>query len=604
MTQGLYEQVRDLTLDRNKFAPGTRVGLNDQYELVEVIASYKDWIVTHPDPVRLRNLLGSLIQSAQDVNQYLNLSDRSASMLEAKVAGELDFSVLTKQVAAFLKTPACQIIRTREQLNNLLQASVKAKKTGKNIQVELKQTLHEGFSRFCDFMDVSDLNQLVGFYRTALFEWLDEFSHLCATQGDLNDLYQTTRNCFDAFTKDLITETQGNVVTPSSAKAANQVAKDEKRQWDDNAESLIEMDGWLQSSNTENLERLLKKIRQDKDLGDRFLKVKGFELRSRLEKCPDALAMDLKSMKLSLDDHLLRITKPQRKKQDPLYQIVLSVARQQSTDIIARLPQDDPDMMGLGLYLKYPNVLARCKSALVHQLILLIQLSPEMEEHYITVASKHYLRHQNGLMVARSPLLCKATRSTLLLSDFTQEKTITLEFIKHYPKAALDIEPTVFKKLLAHPDLVDFWPGFIAENATQLSIENWQQLFSGNPSGFHKLITRQMSATPPVVCRFPNAFAAQVKSFLKNNPDMLSKVLKLPRQVESAGYRTLIAIAQSLSFEIATLSEIKPDSGLKSEEIGSSSQYRIINDDRQMNSASQARPCLRPKHGLKPRLYE
>lgn len=294
-------------------------------------------------------------------------------------------------------------------------------------------------------MDASDLKQLVGFYKTALLEWLDEFSHLCAIEGDLNDVYQATRNGFDAFTKDLITETQGKVITPSSARAANQVAEDEGHQWGENAESLSEMDGWLQSSNTENLERLLKKIRQDKDLGDRFLKVKEFELRSRLEKCPDAIAKDLKNMKLSLDDHLLRSAKPQRNKHDLLYQIVLSVARQQSTDIIARLPQDDPDMMGLGLYLKYPNLMARCKPALVHQLILLIQLSPEMEEHYITVASKHYLRHQDGLMVAHSPLLYKATRHTLLLSDFTLEKTITLEFIKHYPKAALDIEPALLK---------------------------------------------------------------------------------------------------------------------------------------------------------------
>ncbi|WP_257281258.1 MULTISPECIES: hypothetical protein [unclassified Endozoicomonas] len=556
MTPGLYEQVRDLTLDQKKFSPGTKVGLNSEYELVEVVTSYKDWIVTHPAPVRLRNLLGSLIQSAHNVNQHLNLSDRCASTLEAKVAGELHFSILTGQVAEFLKTPACQIIRTREQLNKALQASVRAKKPEKNLQDKLKKAMHESFSRFYDFMDTSDLNQLVGFYRAALLEWLDEFRHQCACQGDLNNVYQATRNSVDVFTRNLITE-----IPPSNAGAVDYGAEAVWHGWGENAESLREMDGWLQAAQAEDLEKLLTKIRQDKDLGERFLKVREPELRSRLAKRPDAVARNLLGMKLSLDDHLLCTLKRQRKKQDPLYQILVSVAMQQSAEIIPRLPQNDPDMLGLSLYLKYPKVLARCKSTLVHQLIFLIQLSPEMEEQHIAVAAQHYLRHHEGLMMVQSPIFYKAARDTLLLSDFTLTESITLAFIKQYPKAALDIEPALFKQLLTHPELVDFWPVFITENATRLSVENWQQLFSGNLPGFHKLITRQISATPPLVCRFPNAFTAQLKSFLKNNPDVLSKVLKLPRQVENAGYRTLIAIAKSLSFEVDILPDVKPDPG-------------------------------------------
>ncbi|MGI9280567.1 MAG: hypothetical protein ACR2PX_13220 [Endozoicomonas sp.] len=605
MIPGPYEQVRDLTLHNKKFAPGTKVGLNDQQELVEVVAGYKDWVVTNQDPVRLRNLLGSLVQSAHTVNQHLNLSDRSASTLEAELMGELDFSVLTDQVTEFLKSPACQIIRTREQLNKALQASVQAKKPEKDLQDHLKREMHEGFSRFCSLMDTTDLSLLVGFYKAALLEWFEEFSHQCSSQGDLDDVYQTTQNSFDVFSKDLITEALGQThkpvktppesppppssqpdedfgefvsytttaynspletssdedssdlstpqpdewTPPPATGADNHAVKDIWNYYGEDAQSLREMDGWLQTAKPNDLANLLTKIRQDTHLGNKFLELRDYELRSQLAKCPDTVARELTEMKLTLDDHLQRASERQNKQKAPLYRMMLSVAQEQSADITTRLPQNDPDMLGLSLYLKYPEVIGKCKSAFAHQLILLIQLSPEKEEQYIEVARQQYLPRQGGLMIFNSPLFSKTGRDTLLLSDFTQEEHIILEFIKHYPQAALDITPALFENALSHPDLLEFWPRFIAENAIRLNTEKWQQLFAGNPPIFHELIARQLSATPPLTCRFPTAFAPQVENYLKDNPDILCKVLELPRKVESGGYRTLKVIAQSISIE-------------------------------------------------------
>lgn len=105
MIPSLHEQVQDLTPDHKKCAPNTEIGLHDPYQLLTVIATYKDWIVTRPDPAHLSNLLGSMTQSAHDVNRHLNLSDRAVSTFEATIAGERDLFVLTQQVAEFLKTP-------------------------------------------------------------------------------------------------------------------------------------------------------------------------------------------------------------------------------------------------------------------------------------------------------------------------------------------------------------------------------------------------------------------------------------------------------------------------------------------------------------------
>ncbi|WP_062262760.1 hypothetical protein [Endozoicomonas arenosclerae] len=605
MTPGPYEQVRDLTLNRKKFAPGTKVGLNDQNELVEVVASYKDWVVTNQDPVRLRNLLGSLIKSARHVNQYLNLSDRSASTLETELTGELDYSVLTDQVKEFLRSPACQIIRTREQLNKALQTSLQARKPEKNLQEKLQKEMHEGFSRFCGFMDTTDLNQLVGFYKAALLEWLDEFSYHCSSQG-LDDVYLATQDSFDAFSKNLIAETLGqahkpvktppgsptpesdqsdeefgefvsyttssplnspletlsdednsnvptpqpdDVVPPSTAKADNHQEKDAWYFYGKDAQPLRELDNLLTAGNAESLESLFEKLRQNPKTGKDFLDVKGYELRETLNQTPEVIAKELQNMQLPLDNHLAMASDKKSKQADPLYGMIMSAARAQGEEVARRLPDDNHDLVELGLYLKYPEVIGMCKPIITQQLRVLIQLCPDQEQHFIEVARQSYLTPQRGHFAFHVPLFGKASREVLLLSDFTREEHIILEFIKSFPQAALELDATAFENALIHPELSEFWTPFITRNATRLSKEQWQALFSGVPPKFHEVMEKQLSKTPPMTCQFPSTYAPKVEVYLKANPELLCKALELPRKVESGGFRTLQAVARSLPIE-------------------------------------------------------
>ena len=551
-------------------------GIDDSGRLVSVKPGITSYFYTSSDVKKFTQNLSQLIEEAGTVANELKLDQRTIEAISVKNTGYLSLQELKADVADFLKTAACQIVRTRERLQKTT-SSLSSEGVVDDIMCQwIRKELHEGFSRYNSDRQVEDIKTLIPEYIQGLGSWQAETVKQLHQRAEndpgfdlegsltrLNDtVKQFTEECTQAAkgkgtkkqiptsveetTKASRKEDPDEFATPQSSlnesmvtslqaaepeslpgsMEASPTEKDNWRFYGSQAEDLRRLDAQLRSGDPDALEQLVTELQQPTDISHNFLFNREAELAEQLTQYPELVCRLVLSGQEPLS-HFIDILNSSKelpgKADAALFRAFRDVVKETPNPL---MQSGNQDQYALALLVRHSDSLRHCRPEHIQQMAFLVQRSGDAEEYCVSTLAEHYQEQPQGLFFY--PLM--TTRSACINPAlFTEEDNILAGFIKQYPASIEHLPVPIFKRLLKYPDLSTHWPKCLMASSEKLGQEHWQVLTSGAPPALHEILESQLSSEPPQVMVVDDCATSCVEAFLDSHPLQCIQLLQKPR---------------------------------------------------------------------------
>ncbi|MGI9273299.1 MAG: hypothetical protein ACR2PT_00385 [Endozoicomonas sp.] len=605
MVPGLYQRLHQGVKEARELIKtseeDTQAGIDHQGRLVTALASYGDlylpWGRGNPEAERLCEDLTDLMDIATELEEQLSLSQHTVTVVENHELdpNNLNLKQVSKDLVEVLQTPACFLIRTRENLFRLVSELLETNNTEQAKQ-KLREELELGFNRFLsvcssDSTEEDRSSNVLATFLTAMSDWrtglAEELAEDSQEEGQIEAACKVFDEVLATFNRSSYEklsgkpsphstpppsdqESEGDFATPEPSPPKQNSDSDETYEtpppepeakpettppdqdsWSGYSEreaaELRAMDALLQLGDTANLKSLLEQIESNPQTAKDFLEIRASQLSHQLSGCPDLLFDQLKALNLSKYD--IPSASSQRPGQKgSLQQIVIGAIKnlKDEAPYRAQLQACNTDTAALVLFIRQQQLLKNCKPSHLEQAAWLLQQCPDKEQMYVRLLSR---KNQSSALFTSIHALNRPA-DNLRVTDFSRDPKLIATFIQQYPAAVAVVEGEQFSELLTDPKLDDTWKKLLS-TSTGFSAGQWQMLTAGSPPPLHSILENCLHPPATRIQVHPSAIDC-VKQFLHNRPDAVVQLIQTPcknlyQKLDSSA--TLLQIAHGIIHE-------------------------------------------------------